>query len=227
MKINIGGGNFHQKGWLNLDYPFEAQAHKRKFNLIDIKHNLMSGEPFPVTSDSVSIYYSEHCIEHLTMDAGVFMLKEVYRTLNPGGALRIAFPDSDKLYDNYMGSDAPFGFNSKLDGCSRETEILDFLATPLMGTAEKEVERMMKEYPMEKVFDDLCLMAERTLEEQAQKPGDHLSWWNYDKMRWILNDIGFRKIRRAARQDSKCPELRFPYIDKTAPYFTCYVECGK
>ena len=44
--LAIGGGNFRQDGWINLDYPFERRAGKQH-PVIDVEHNLMSMDPLP------------------------------------------------------------------------------------------------------------------------------------------------------------------------------------
>jgi predicted SAM-dependent methyltransferase len=56
-----------------------------------------SGEAFPIPDQSLSYVFSEHVFEHPTYDEGLVMLRECYRTLRPGGRIRLATPNLLKL----------------------------------------------------------------------------------------------------------------------------------
>ena len=56
-------------------------------------------KPLPFDNDTVDYCYSEHMIEHITYDEGLFMLKECYRILKPGGVCRVVTPFIGFLMD--------------------------------------------------------------------------------------------------------------------------------
>lgn len=90
-KLQLGSGQNPLPGWLNTDFfPDDAsQVH------VDVT------EPFPFPSNAFDLIYSEHMIEHLTLAGGLNMLRECYRTLKPGGRLRVATPDLEALMEAY------------------------------------------------------------------------------------------------------------------------------
>lgn len=82
-KVNYGCGGNIKPGWLNVDlYPSDQPGYKQV--------NLLEKHPFP--DDSVRLGFSEDVLEHLTQAESIFFLSEIYRTLVPGGLLRLSFP---------------------------------------------------------------------------------------------------------------------------------------
>lgn len=91
IKLCIGSGSAPIRGWVNLDMSPPADI------LLDVRF----GVPLPAAS--VARIYSEHVIEHLTAEAGMAMLRECHRLLEPSGVMRIATPDLDNLIAAYQG----------------------------------------------------------------------------------------------------------------------------
>jgi len=89
LKLHIGCGERKLESFVNVD----------KEGNPDLKIDVRNGLPFP--DESVDYVFSEHFIEHLTRDEGVFFLKEVYRVLKPAGVCRIATPDLDRSVQEY------------------------------------------------------------------------------------------------------------------------------
>lgn len=88
-KLQIGAeGNF-LKGWLNTD--LEPDSSEVVF--------LDATKPFPFENNSFDFIFSEHMIEHISYHQGLFMLRECYRILKPGGKIRIATPSLETLLD--------------------------------------------------------------------------------------------------------------------------------
>ena len=69
---------------------------------VDYVHDLNKGEPFPIKSNSVSHYYCSHTLEHVDPKLTLFTVKEIYRTLAPGGRVRIVVPDAMVGIDLYL-----------------------------------------------------------------------------------------------------------------------------
>jgi len=82
-KLQLGAGPNELAGWLNTDRDPETP---HAFYL-DATHR------FPLPGRSFDYVFSEHQIEHLTYRRGLFMLRECFRVLRPGGRIRIATPD--------------------------------------------------------------------------------------------------------------------------------------
>lgn len=85
-KLHIGAGHNHLPGWLNTDRDPNSGA-----------IYLDAAEPFPFEDATFDYLYSEHLIEHLPYEAGLSMLEECRRVLKPGGRIRIATPDMERI----------------------------------------------------------------------------------------------------------------------------------
>lgn len=230
IRLNLGGGNFHQDGWLNVDYPFAARASKQREENIDIRHNFMEKRPIDLADGSVDVIYSEHCIEHLTEDAVAFLFRDIYRLLSPGGVLRISCPDADIIYDHYRAAPFdPLGFNKRFNNDPPEIGMLDVLATPLIGKINLDTMRAkIANLTRVSFFNWLTgMVGKLTKDEQALRPGAHLSWWNYEKLCCWLTDYGFRKCKRRGQRESGIEDFRQSYIDKTANKYSVRIECAK
>ncbi len=90
-KLHLGCGNHIIEGWANIDMAGPDEV---------IKWDL--SRPLPVESESVRHIYSEHFIEHISLDQATGLLGECRRVLTPGGVLRVSTPDLRKLIDVYL-----------------------------------------------------------------------------------------------------------------------------
>jgi predicted SAM-dependent methyltransferase len=90
--VNIGAGPAGKAGWVNLD-GFRATGINC---LCDARRRL----PFP--DGSVRGIFTEHFVEHLDYTEEVpDFISECYRALEPGGAIRIIFPDIEMYLKAY------------------------------------------------------------------------------------------------------------------------------
>ena len=89
-KLQLGAGGNALEGWLSSDVfpqPYEI--------FVDVTRRL------PFSDRSFSYVFSEHQIEHIFYPEGVFMLRECFRVLKPGGVLRIVTPDLERIVGLY------------------------------------------------------------------------------------------------------------------------------
>ena len=82
-KLQLGTSNSPMVGWLNTD----VLPTSRKVAYLDATRR------FPFNNDVFDYVYSEHVIEHIEHERAVFMLRECFRVLKPGGKIRISTPD--------------------------------------------------------------------------------------------------------------------------------------
>jgi predicted SAM-dependent methyltransferase len=88
-RLCFGSGAAPIPGWLNLDLAAGA----------DVRLDLRFGVPLP--DRSVERIYSEHVIEHFTLEEGLTILRECHRLLTATGVLRLATPDLSGLIRLY------------------------------------------------------------------------------------------------------------------------------
>ncbi|HEY5011748.1 MAG TPA: methyltransferase domain-containing protein [Acidimicrobiia bacterium] len=89
--LDIGCGSNVHSSFINLNYQW--------LRGVNLCWDLVQGLPLP--DESVRGVFSEHCIEHLPLDAGDHVLEECYRVLKPGGTLRIVVPDGELYLTAY------------------------------------------------------------------------------------------------------------------------------
>lgn len=88
-RLHVGCGKNCFDNWINAD------IHPKSDLIVFLQKRL------PFSQNSLDRIYSEHVIEHVPYPVGVFFFREAYRTLTPGGVLRVAMPDLDDLVDGY------------------------------------------------------------------------------------------------------------------------------
>ena len=87
QKINIGGGEWSKNNWENLDIIYN---YKLEIELLK-----------PFKDNNIDLIYTSHCIEHLSFDTTLNLLKDAYRVLKKNGIIRIVVPDVDNLLKIY------------------------------------------------------------------------------------------------------------------------------
>lgn len=97
-RLHIGCGGNIVKGWINTDIVKDDPGAL----LMDATVR------FPVPEASIRYVFSEHVFEHLDVAGQVNYLQESFRILRPGGKIRIATPDLDRILSLKHNSDGAF-----------------------------------------------------------------------------------------------------------------------
>ena len=90
-KLQIGSGPNILDGWLNTDYSLISP------NTVFLD----ARKPFAFDDATFDYVFSEQQIEQFTYVEGLFMLRECYRVLKPGGSIRIATTSLEALIGLY------------------------------------------------------------------------------------------------------------------------------
>jgi predicted SAM-dependent methyltransferase len=90
--LNLGCGKTFHPDWVNVDFV-SSDANV-------ISYDLTKGIPF--SSETFDVVYHSHVLEHFTASQGDAFIKECFRLLKPGGILRIAVPDLERIARNYI-----------------------------------------------------------------------------------------------------------------------------
>lgn len=101
-KLNLGSSNpkgqYLDGSWINLDMVKAARV-----NVVG------SAELLPFRDNSFELIHFVHCLEHLTRDKHLPVLKECQRVLKPGGSLFVEVPDFRvilaMLHEAYQNND--------------------------------------------------------------------------------------------------------------------------
>ncbi|GAB1268581.1 hypothetical protein NBRC116493_18340 [Aurantivibrio infirmus] len=93
--LNLGAGGNLVPGFVNADF---YRLHKI-FSMNRSDWMLDITKPFKCKSKYWDGVFIEHTNEHISYSQNLVMLSEVFRTLKPGGTLRIVVPDLDKYLE--------------------------------------------------------------------------------------------------------------------------------
>ncbi|MBU1197732.1 class I SAM-dependent methyltransferase [Candidatus Micrarchaeota archaeon] len=81
MKLNLGCGNVHKEGFINIDSEKTSAADQ----IVDLNRY-----PWPFPSNSIDVVYCSHFLEHV--DEPVKAIEEIYRILKKNGGLEVIAP---------------------------------------------------------------------------------------------------------------------------------------
>ena len=99
--LNLGCGRHYSTEWTNVDLLRDEHV---------VRHSLT--EPLPYASATFAGVYSSHAIEHLRPEECTRLVAEIHRVLEPGGVVRLATPDLERICIEYLdrltaAADAP------------------------------------------------------------------------------------------------------------------------
>ena len=235
--VNIGALDFPHPLWHNLDNPTDwDQFSKRQQGNIHLPHDLLSGEPLPISADTLAIAYCSHVIEHLPTEAGQHLFAEVNRVLKPGGTFRLVAPDMALFYDAYQrGDELLFQSGLRLYDCrTMEQKLLLQFASGLVLShpetghhkySDEEVRLALKSKGRDEFFEHFT--GKVPIQVQKEHPADHINWFTPEKTGAMLKAAGFSAVWQSARGQSHLPVLR--NLGLFDPYGDCslYFECLK
>lgn len=241
---NIGAANFQHPYWTSVDYDSDWYGRNR-----DIVHyDLMALEPLPIEDRAAHIIYTSHTIEHVTNEAVANLFREAYRTLAPGGVLRVTTgPDAETDYRAMVAGDddwfywdrwydKPETYNAMLRAPATSVPIeerwLHHVASSLAPNqiedhpkvTAAEVRRLFQEKGFEGALDHLTGM----VKFNPNMPGNHISWWTHKKIEQFMRDAGFTNVYRSGYRQSASPLMRqSPLFDFTHPQMSIYMEATR
>ncbi len=103
IKLHLAcGTNVVGKGWTNIDNNSDHNIEKK----LDLNWDLRKSLPYK--DDYADMIFHEHFIEHLQKTEGEEFLRECYRLLKPGGAMRIGWPDTARMIEAYTTKDKKY-----------------------------------------------------------------------------------------------------------------------
>lgn len=104
--VDVGAGPNTHSNFVNIDYQWRPD--------IDLCWDVTKGLPF--ADGSMRGVFSEHCLEHLPLAAGVDLLTECRRILTPGGILRIIVPNAEIYLRAYSEAAGRFPYGDEFLG---------------------------------------------------------------------------------------------------------------
>jgi predicted SAM-dependent methyltransferase len=91
--LDVGCGKNIHKNFVNMDYSWSPG--------IDLCWDITVAK-YPFNDNRFDGIYTEHCLEHISIEKCKENINEFYRMLKPGGTLRIIVPDGEIYLDIYQ-----------------------------------------------------------------------------------------------------------------------------
>lgn len=225
LMVDIGAGTCFHRHWKIMEFPSEFYNPNQLVN-IDYKHDLTSSKRYPFSDNLVSFFFSANTFEHVPDEFCQHNFNEIYRCLKNGGAFRIQVPDIDCVYNAFGIKNKQF-FKKRFpcpSGMTMKESFLYYFAAYLKDKIpEEEFQRNYKRMKKEKFLDFYTGQVPR--ESQKGHEGNHINWWDYDKLSKMLKKAGFKEIYRSANRGSKFMEMK--NIDSIHPETSLFAEAVK
>lgn len=172
--LHIGCGSNILEGWVNTDIKAG-----------DTVAYLDAAAPFPLPNRTLDYIFSEHMFEHMPYEKGKRMLEECYRTLKPGGVLRLTMPTLDFLVRLYNEPD---------------NELHQQYAH---WSLQQYAPQMYADFMLERRKLPMALVVNNFMRFWG-----HRMIYNFSLLRSMLENIGFEDIKECVAGYSEHPYLR-------------------
>jgi predicted SAM-dependent methyltransferase len=237
---NVGAGDFYHPYWINIDYSLDWYAKQQVAPFLNI--NLLHEPDLPITTASAELFYTSHTIEHLTDAAVLKMFSEAHRALKPSGILRIVCPDADLLYHTLQFSRLDYWhwrhrvfakYTDDISQVTLEDFVVKEIATERCRFLAVDEQKILAPDVVKEKFMSLgkteflnFLVLESEFSEE--RPHWHINWWNEEKLRTMLEQVGFSVVMRSGYDQSlAAPFHNTQLFDSRCPRISLYIDAIK
>ena len=213
IKLNLGCGKNLKKNFINIDF------YQHKGFKIDLKCNL--AKKIPLRSNYADYAYSSHLLEHLFWYQGLRFLKEIFRILKKNGKIRILVPDFKKIFKEYVDGNKDYFKVIKKN--LNEKDYLyykNLLRKPRNQISTSSFRNSSSTPPswhnsVKKINIEKKILRARFFHHTidivnwfTHQHDEHKTLYDYEKMKSLLKDIGFKKIRKTSYKFSIDPKSK-------------------
>jgi SAM-dependent methyltransferase len=233
--INIGSGRWHHPKWTNLDLVSDWYHQDKTTSFIPFD---ITKDNLPFQNSTIDLAYCSHVIEHLEDERIKHFFSEVIRVLKPGGGFRVTCPDSKFLFEISKQPGSfwaqrhywALGPQSSCQDLTQWTN-LDFLvreiATPKCRHYLNKTHDVSNDSLGKLDYESLMNELTRNLKFNPKFPGNHINWWDIDKIRRFFSDFDTKVIHSRMEASIFKPMQDIRFFDSTAPWMSVYVDIIK
>ena len=183
----------------------------------------------PYADNEVALIYCSHTLEHLEADSAQKFLSECKRVLRVGGVMRVALPNTtnDFKMSAIINSQKNIAADIKNNYCGQAAAHILADTAAVLNAAEA------KSLMLESDFSAPSFVSEAIKRGVSNKflssnPERHISFWDYEAVLTISQNIGFTHCIPFYRGSSLAkPFLNLNVFDTTEPHISFYAEFMK
>lgn len=236
LNLNIGAGDYHITNFVSLDFKNWTNKKDNLFVLYDIRK-----DKIPYDDNTIDNIYISHVMEHLEDIYISKVFRESFRVLKKNGVLRISVPDAKflfnvSLFDNAYWTWRTYWFNDEnhgiegvdLQSIKQEEYFIKEIATPKSKYYKNRIKDKSIKLELDKnKYTDILEELVSDLNFRDEFPGDHINYWDFNKVFKLGNEIGFKHIVESKYQGSISEKMRTKEFDLKAPMMSLYVDLVK
>lgn len=222
VNLNIGCGRYIIKGLINLDYHSEAYYGSKKFKHI---HYDMRNDLIPFDDNCVDNIYCSHVIEHIETKHVKKFLHECFRVLKKDGVLRIVCPDAEYLYYQLIHYPKFFSWHKYFRNSNSNAFkcFVELIAEPKCELENFGLKKKITDYQYSNLIEELI----SDLLFDQKNPGNHINYWDYNKVLKFGREAKFTKILKSRFQSSVQEAFRGRDMDLAQPIIALHVDLIK
>lgn len=233
--INLGGGPlFKHPQFYTLDVnPLMKTSKKEGF----IEFNLVEDLPLPFDTNSIKGIYTSHCMEHLSRNEVIKVLKDSLRVLEDGMVMRIVVPDMKAAFNAFDNRNASYfeWIRAKQDRPNQLWKYDSWLRLVTRSFAghvvdlytDEELEKYYYESTHEH-FIEKILSIENNIPSYRFVPNTHKSAWSEESLKQLCTSVGFKKVLVSSRGNSYSKVMRNRTLfDITMPNNSIFIDAIK
>ena len=238
LNLNIGSGDYHITDFVSLDLDSERYHanDKNSFINFDIRKDLL-----PYADSKVNNIYISHVIEHIENTYIENLFHECFRVLKKGGVLRISTPDAKFLYDVSQFKNSYWTWRKHwFEDADNVEENLDTSKLSQIDYFIKEIATPKSPYYKNKIsniptdldfnnysYNELVNLLNKNLQFRYEFSGDHIKYWDFDKVYNLGQKCGFKEIINSKYLGSVSELMRRDEFDQKAVMMSLYVDLIK
>jgi SAM-dependent methyltransferase len=183
----------------------------------------------PEASESVSLIYCSHTLEHLEYKSAIQFMKECLRILKVGGVMRFALPNTSNDFRLLKSVYFQPQVTNELKMDFLTDVINNILPDAFVNLTKKEVEVLIRDTNFSPdAFYQAAIDLGVNVNFSESSPERHISFWSYENLLSVALDIGF-KFGYPCYQGSSIakPFTNTNVFDTTEPHISFYVEIIK
>ena len=218
--LNIGCGSNILAGFINCDIQSNHYHPTKKSNFV---HYDMRKNELPFGDGEVDGIYCSHVLEHIESWFVKKFFAESLRVLKPGCVLRIVVPDPEFMFAMFHRYPEYFSWHKFYEhDASGLHSFVRLLSAAKSNEKDFGLTKKVTQYEYAQIMKVM-----RTEDFNNDHPERHINNWDFERIKKLATDTGFRDVINSKMQGSVSMQLQGADMDQTHPEMSLYIDLVK